>query len=260
MSQFEANDDWSLPSRRPLPDIVADRITEAIRTGEIAPGERIVELQLARKLGVSRAPLREALKAMEANHLVESRHGRGTFVREPSIDEIIDMITMRATLEGLAARIVTDRMTPALAEEIKTLSRRINAAAAARRMTEWKNLTWEFHGLVCSASKNGLLLSTWNSISNFVRLFIHANPGFEANVDQRLQYQAEFVATLLSRDPELAERTFRSIILTSAFRRLGREVPAAFADLFRARDDVPRPLAASDEDRLQKANGANASS
>lgn len=231
MTESETRTDWSLPSRRPLPEIVADRITEAIRSGDLQPGERIVELQLAKKLGVSRAPLREALKAMEANHLVESRHGRGTFVREPSVEEIIEMMTMRATLEGLAARLVTRRMTQQLAGEFKSLSKRIGAAANARRISEWRDLTWQFHGLVCSAAGNGLLLSTWHSIRNFVRLFIHAHPGFEADVGRRLSNQEAFLAALLSGDPERAERTFRSIILRSAFERLRLEVPADLLDL-----------------------------
>jgi DNA-binding GntR family transcriptional regulator len=231
MSESDTDVDWSLPSRRPLPEIVADRITEAIRSGELQPGERIVELQLAKKLGVSRAPLREALKTMEANHLVESQHGRGTFVREPSVDEIVEMMTMRATLEGLAARLVTRRMTSELADEFKALSKRISAAAGARRVSEWRDLTWQFHGLVCSSAKNGLLLSTWRSIRNFVRLFIHAHPGFEADVEKRLSNQASFLAALLSGDPERAERTFRSVILRSAFERWGLEIPADLADL-----------------------------
>jgi DNA-binding GntR family transcriptional regulator len=231
MTESETSTDWSLPSRRPLPEIVADRITEAIRSGDLQPGERIVELQLAKKLGVSRAPLREALKAMEANHLVESRHGRGTFVREPSVEEIIEMMTMRATLEGLAARLVTRRMTPLLAGEFKSLSKRIGAAANARRISEWRDLTWQFHGLVCSSAGNGLLLSTWHSIRNFVRLFIHAHPGFEADVGKRLSNQDAFLTALLSSDPERAERTFRSIILRSAFERLGLEIPADLSDL-----------------------------
>ena len=249
MSESDTDVDWSLPSRRPLPEIVADRITEAIRSGELQPGERIVELQLAKKLGVSRAPLREALKVMEANHLVESRHGRGTFVREPSVEEFVEMMTMRATLEGLAARLVTKRMTSELADEFKTLSKRIGTAAGARRVSEWRDLTWQFHGLVCASAKNGLLLSTWRSIRNFVRLFIHAHPGFEADVEKRLSNQANFLAALLSGDPERAEWTFRSVILRSAFERWGLEIPTDLADLVndpRSKEVARRPDAPPD--------------
>src|SRR3712207_409844 len=73
----EADDRWTLPQQRSLPEIVAERVVEAIRAGDLKPGERIVENQLAKRLGVSRGPLREALKVLEANHLVENRRGRG---------------------------------------------------------------------------------------------------------------------------------------------------------------------------------------
>jgi DNA-binding GntR family transcriptional regulator len=228
---------WNVPMRRSLHEVVANTITEAIRSGILQPGERIVELQLAKKLGVSRAPLREALKFMEANRLVESRHGKGTFVCEPSADEIIDMITMRAMVEGLAARLVTHRLTPALLAEFTSISKQITAAASMRRVTEWRNLTWQFHELVCSSSRNGPLLATWHSISNFVRLFIHSHPGFEGDVEQRLRNQEEFLEALTSGDADFAERTFRQIILTSAFSRLNREVPLNLLDLVR-RDRV----------------------
>ena len=95
---------WTLPPQRSLPEIVAERLVEAIRSGTLMPGERLVETALADKLKVSRGPLREALKALEANHLVESRRGRGTYVRAVTPEEVAQMIAVRALLEGLAAR------------------------------------------------------------------------------------------------------------------------------------------------------------
>ena len=79
---------WALPPQRSLPEIVAERLVEAIRSGTLMPGERLVETALADKLKVSRGPLREALKALEANHLVESRRGRGTYVRAVTPEEV----------------------------------------------------------------------------------------------------------------------------------------------------------------------------
>lgn len=97
-------------------------------------------------------------------------------------------------------------------------------------------------------NKAGLtfLISTWRSIGNFVRLFIYTHPGFEVEVEQRLRNQEDYVAALVSGDPEFAERTFRSIILKSAFTRLGRAVPADFADLYRDPPDRRRATDVND--------------
>lgn len=72
---------WILPAQYTLPEVLAERITEAILSGVLKPGARIIESQLARELGISRGPLREALKTLEVNGLIEYRKGRGTNVR-----------------------------------------------------------------------------------------------------------------------------------------------------------------------------------
>src|ERR1700744_3758479 len=100
---------WTLAPQRSLSAVVADRVVEAMRSGVLGPGERIVEATLARQLGVSRGPLREALKALAADHLVDRRHNRGTFAAQITPEQALQMVTMRAALEGLAARLVAAR-------------------------------------------------------------------------------------------------------------------------------------------------------
>ena len=139
------NETWALPPQRSLPEIVAERLMEAIRSGTLKPGERLVETSLASRLQVSRGPLREALKALEANHLVESRRGRGTYVRAVKPDEVAQMVAVRAMLEGLAARLVAINATPAMIEQLERLHRRIEIAARAGETAEWRDLDWSFH-------------------------------------------------------------------------------------------------------------------
>lgn len=221
--------DWALPPQRSLPEIVAERLVEAIRSGALRPGERLVETALAARLNVSRGPLREALKALEATHLLESRRGHGTYVREVSEDEFAQMISVRALLEGLAARMVATTATAAVIDALERLHRRIEVAARAGETDEWRNLDWSFHEMICAASGNAFLLGSWRSISNLVRIFLHQHPAFLSNMEGVLANHQAFLDAIRDRDPDRAEAVFRTTILVSGFARLGRPVPEALA-------------------------------
>lgn len=229
----EADDRWTLPQQRSLPEIVAERVVEAIRAGDLKPGERIVENQLAKRLGVSRGPLREALKVLEANHLVENRRGRGrgTYVAEVSVDQIMHMVAMRAVLEGLAARLVAERRTPQILDALTALHGEIRRAATAGETSAWRDLDWRFHETVCALSGNEFLLRAWRSISDLVRLFLHGHPAFERNIQSVLDNHEKLLAALRLGDPDRAEQVFQSIILKSAYARLGTDVPPALKSL-----------------------------
>jgi DNA-binding GntR family transcriptional regulator len=224
-------DPWTLPLQRSLPAVVAERVVEAIRTGELKPGERIVELQLAKKLGVSRGPLREALKSLEAIHLVESRRSKGTYVTNVSASDVLNMAVVRAVLEGLAARLVAGRRTPEMVATLTELHRQIEAAAKAGKMAQWRDLDWRFHETVCRVSGNEFLLGAWQSISNLVRLFLHDHPAFERAVGGVLENHDRMLEVLRSGTPDEADALFRSVILRSAFSRLKMELPEAILAL-----------------------------
>jgi DNA-binding GntR family transcriptional regulator len=222
---------WALPARTSLPDFVTERFLDAMRAGVLAPGERIVESTLAKKLGVSRGPLREALKGLEAERLVERRANRGMFVAEVSVDRAVQMIVMRAMLEGLAARLVTARMTPAMAAALAAQHRLIEEAAAAGMTREWRDHDWRFHEMVCEGAGNEFLLRSWTSISNLIRLFLHHHPAYERDAEDVLGNHIRMLEVLRGGDAELADATFRTVIIRSGYRRLGIEPAAEVAAL-----------------------------
>ena len=237
---MDADTLWSPPSRTSLPDAVTERFLAALRAGALAPGERVIEATLARHLGVSRGPLREALKGLEAEGLLERRAGRGLAVAEVSVERALQMVAMRAVLEGFAARLVAARYAPALAGPLIEQHRRIREAAAAGRTREWRDLDWAFHEMVCEASGNAFLHRSWVSISNLVRLFMHRHPAYERDAPDVLRNHERLLAALRSGDPDLADATFRDVIITSGYRRLGLPVPPEIAALSRgALADAP---------------------
>jgi DNA-binding GntR family transcriptional regulator len=227
MSTIQQSDELERPSS--LPKLIADKIMESIRDGQLLSGEKIVELQLAKRLNISRAPLREALKSLAAVGVVELRPNKGTYVSDFSIPKVEQLVVMRASIEGLAARIVASKMTP---DMLLTLEKRladINGASVKGDLVAWRELDWRFHEEVCVMSDNIYLLSSWRSISDLVRIFVNSHPGFVANATSILANHELMLQVLASGDPELAERTFRDIILTSGFKRLKRKVPPAFS-------------------------------
>jgi len=231
---FEAASDaevWALPARTSLPEFVTQRFLDAIRSGILAPGERIVEATLARKLGVSRGPLREALKGLETDQLVERRANRGMFVAEITLERALQMIVMRAMLEGLAARLVAARITPALAASLAAQHALIEESAAAGRTREWRDHDWRFHEMVCEAAGNEFLLRSWVSLSNLIRLFLHHHPAYERDAEDVLRNHLRMLDVLRSGDPDQADATFRAVIIHSGYRRLGIAPPREIAAL-----------------------------
>lgn len=224
---------WTLPPRASLAETLAARMVEAMRAGELTPGERIIEATLAARFGVSRGPLREALKSLEAEQLVERRPGHSPRVRTVSPDEAAQMVVMRATLEGMAARLVSARCTPLLLAELEAQHQRIRVAALGGRVAEWRDADWRFHEMVCRHSGNEFLLRAWLSMSNLVRLFLHRHPGFEREGprggDSVLLNHDRLLGALAARDPDRAEAVFRQVILESGFSRLGLRPPPGIA-------------------------------
>ncbi|MDB5376768.1 MAG: putative GntR family DNA-binding regulator [Rubritepida sp.] len=224
---------WTLPPRASLAETLAARMVEAMRAGELAPGERIIEATLAARFGVSRGPLREALKSLEAEQLVERQPGHSPRVRSISPDEAAQMVVMRATLEGMAARLVAARCTPLILAELEAQHQRIRVAALGGRTAEWRDEDWRFHEMVCRQSGNEFLLRAWLSMSNLVRLFLHRHPAFEQGSPKGshlvLLNHDRLLEVLASGDPDRAEAAFRHVILESGFARLGLKPPPGIA-------------------------------
>jgi DNA-binding GntR family transcriptional regulator len=221
----EGRGSWTLPQRS-LTQLAVDRIAQAIRSGEFAPGERLVETRIAKMLGVSRGPLREALKALEAEGLVESRRGRGTYVAEISTSDAVQMIALRAVLEGLAARLVAAQQSPDVIAQLTEIHAGIEEAARKGQTRRWRDLDWKFHETICRCSGNDFLFQAWQSISSLVRMYLHRQAAFERDVPGVLANHVAFLAAIRSGDPDEAERVFRGRILGRACRDLGMALPA----------------------------------
>ena len=191
-------------SRSVLSDQVKDRLLQAILDGRYPPGARIVETRVARELGTSQAPVREALRDLEALGVVESTAFRGARVRRPSADELLEGFTIRAELESLSARLAIEHLTDddlcVLAEYVEEMRR----AAEAGDLHAEATADAAFHGRIVELAGNATLERVWRTLEPFSRTYITmVVPG----VDRRriAELHVPVLAALRLRDPLLAD-------------------------------------------------------
>ena len=141
----------------PLHEHVKERLQKAILARALKPGEHIVEERLARELGVSRNPVREAIRALAAEGLVEISARRGAFVASPSGEEAREMVEVRALLEGHNARLVARRRDARTERRIAAILARGLDAVAAGRLEQLPALNEQFHRALAEAGRNRLL-------------------------------------------------------------------------------------------------------
>lgn len=150
-------------SRTVLREQVKDVLLQRIVSGELEPGERLVETRIAQELGTSQAPVREALRDLELLRLVESEPFRGSRVRVFDEQEMIDIYPVRASLEELAARLAT----PRLDGDVAVLEEEVQAMRDAVRRGDTHALVQHdiaFHRSIVVASGNKMLEQCWTSL------------------------------------------------------------------------------------------------
>ncbi|MGW0735241.1 GntR family transcriptional regulator [Streptomyces sp. NPDC002851] len=193
--------------RRGLADEVADRIRDAIFSGTYAPGAQLREVELSAALGVSRGPVREALRALEREGLVHCAWHRGTTVTTLSADDVAELDSLRGALEDLAVREVVAHASDDDLAAIERASARADRAADEHEMV-CQDIA--FHDALFAATGHRRLEEAWQTIRCQVHLFLltrigRTREGFLSCVPRA---HRELVAALRSRDTETALARF----------------------------------------------------
>jgi DNA-binding GntR family transcriptional regulator len=190
-------------SRSVLSDQVKDHLLQEIMTGSYPPGSRIVETRVARELGTSQAPVREALRDLEALGVVEITAFHGARVRHPGKAELLEAYGVRAELESLGARLALSRMSDADLEELQSLVDQMQRAADAHDTHGEALADVRFHARVIEISGNHTLERVWRFLEPGSRTYITlVVPG--VNSRQVADLHVPILDALRHRDPELA--------------------------------------------------------
>jgi DNA-binding GntR family transcriptional regulator len=195
-------------SRSVLAEQVKDRLLQDILSGRYPSRSRIVETRVARELGTSQAPVREALRGLEALGVIEILPFRGARVRHPSRAELLEAYAVRAELEALGARLGVERMTEADLAEIEDLLAAMERAADRGDRHEVALADAQFHARLLKLARNVTLERVWRSLEPFSRTYITlVAPGADTHWTAGLH--PAIVAALRTRDPELVVAALR---------------------------------------------------
>jgi DNA-binding GntR family transcriptional regulator len=193
-------------AHKQLSELVTARLRDQILSGEFAPGDRLVEGRIAEDLDVSRVPVREALRALAAEGLVEIRPRHGAVVASLEPSAAREMIQIRATLEGLNARLAAEHRTPALLEQIEQVlaegRTRLESGPASGPSNGLQDLNSRFHDLLYAAGANAMLAELMRSLRERTRrLFIDTS---DDEVRQTWEEHAAILRAVQSGDAALA--------------------------------------------------------
>jgi DNA-binding GntR family transcriptional regulator len=159
-------------SRLVLSEQVKDRLLQAILDGRFPPGARIVETRVARELGTSQAPVREALRDLEALGLVETSAFRGARVRRPSAEELLEAFVVRLQLESLAARLAVTTITDRDVDQMTGYLGEMRRAARADDPRAEAMADALFHGRLIELSGNATLQRVWRQLEPVSRTYL----------------------------------------------------------------------------------------
>lgn len=138
----------------PLRDVVFHTLRNAILKGELQPGERLMEIQLAQKLGVSRTPVREALRKLELEGLVLMMPRKGAVVADITIQDLEDVLEVRTALEELAVQKACDTITEEQLKELKRAANEFKRCAESENILACAEADVQFHEVIYGAANN----------------------------------------------------------------------------------------------------------
>ncbi len=195
--------------RRPLHDEAITRIRDMIVEGRLEAGEWIVETDLCQQLQISRTPLREALKILGAEGLVELVPRRGARVAQLSVREIVDLFEALSGIEGFAAELAANRMSSADLEGLRQLQLRIEQRHKARDRHEYIHDNQKLHETIVRFSGNLVIVDIHARLIARVRRARYQAILSEARWAESVQEHAQILAALESRDARKAGKLMR---------------------------------------------------
>ena len=199
-------------SARWLVDVLVERIEAAIISGDLQPGSKVREQTLATSLGVSRGPLREAIRRLEGRKLLQRTPNIGVSVAALSPGDLYEVLQLREVLEGLACRLAAERMTDA---ELQALSGLLEQHEQQRSVQEGtgyyqESKDFDFHFRIVKGSRNARLIQILcDDLYYLLRVYRYKSSTKPGRAKLALKEHKDVVAALMRRDPDDAERKMR---------------------------------------------------
>jgi DNA-binding GntR family transcriptional regulator len=204
---------------------VSDRAVKALRErilgGEYAPGERLGEVELAEKLGVSRTPVREALRRLAAEGLVDITTNKGAKVIEYPRKDLDHIFQIRARVEGLAARTAAETASEDDIDRLDQIATTLKEHSQAGRLDEVYQLNAEYHATLNGLAGSSVVTAAVGQLVHASVLLRTLHAFDEAARKRSAEHHLEIVAALRARDPDWAEAVMHAHLLSARASLLG---------------------------------------
>lgn len=211
----------------PLRDVVFNTLRQAILRGELKPGERLMEIQLANKLGVSRTPIREAIRKLELEGLVLMIPRKGAEVAEITEKSLKDVLEIRRALEDLAVRLACEKITKEELAELKNAGDEFKKVLKSQDITEVAEADVKFHDVIYMATDNPKLIQLLNNFREQMYRFrveylkkAEVRPQLLAEHDEIIKYitegNKEEASRVVTRHIENQALTVQDVIRTKS--------------------------------------------
>jgi len=204
----------NLDEYKPLRDIVFETLKEAILTGKFEPKERLMEIKLADQLGVSRTPVREAIRKLELEGLVVMEPRKGAYVSDISFKDIIDTLEVREALETFAVKLAVEKNKVEDISEIEKLNLSFQNAYKNKDVKKMVEYDTEIHKAIINLSENSKLISFMEELNEIMQRFrlIFFNETYNPErIDQEHQ---DVIKAIKNKDMEKAQDAMRNHLRT----------------------------------------------
>jgi DNA-binding GntR family transcriptional regulator len=192
-----------LDNYKPLREMVFESLREAIILGRLKPGERLMEIQLAEEMGVSRTPVREAIRKLELEGFVVMVPRKGAYVAGVSVKDIADVFEVRSALEGLAAGLASERITEEEMEDLEMAILQISGEEDILTVVKGDSL---FHEIIYKASRNQRLTQIITHLQEQINRFRLTSLSVPGRLKIAVGEHKKIVEAINSRNVDLANR------------------------------------------------------
>lgn len=190
-----------LDNYKPLREAVFEAVRDAIISGVLSPGERLMEVQLAEEMGVSRTPVREAIRKLETEGFIAMMPHKGAYVAGISAKDILDVFEVRAALEALAARLAAARITE---EELDKLRGAITKTDNMQNIEAVVASDTGFHNIIYQASRNEKLMQFIAHLKEQMKRFRTTSLAMPGRTEIASQEHEQIMKALADRNADLA--------------------------------------------------------
>lgn len=201
---------FSKQKRSTLMNKALQEIREAIRKGRLKAGDRLIETQLAEEMQISRFPIREALRYLEKEGLVETKPFKGTYVAQLTEKDMQELYSLRSAIEELAVRILIEQIDGKKIDRLESIFQSMEKASKDDDLDRLISEDFRFHQTICELSGHRKLLELWLTLENQLRVFLTIEKNLFGNSFQFIATHRPILEAIKGRKTRPAQKAIRS--------------------------------------------------